>query len=374
MIQKIAFTDNPSGVLTEMVADLKPDHIFILTDSNTARHCLPLISSFREQFPTIDITIPAGEANKNLSTLSSVWETLCRKGGSRKSLLINLGGGVVTDLGGFAAATFKRGISFLNFPTTMLAAADAAVGGKTGIDFLDLKNEIGAFAPADGVVISTLPFSTLPQPEFLSGFAEMVKMAMIANPDLYGNILRDLDAADYHLSHDAPIVNSALRFAVEEKQRIVTEDPREQGIRAWLNFGHSAGHAFEALLLARYEKSLNRQGGADSGDNAVATPVSHGCAVAHGILVALILGHMILKAPSQLIYTYRDSILRPLYGRLPLGCGDVDVLIDLMRHDKKNADGNFRLILLREIGTPEIIIVPEADIRAALDIFIDLQN
>lgn len=354
MKQSVIFSPKPDAALLDMARGLSPDRTFILADSNTGPLCLPLLGSLQESLTPEVFIIPAGEAYKNLDTLASVWEWLSGKGASRASLLINVGGGVVTDLGGFAAATFKRGIRFLNFPTTLLGAADAAVGGKTGIDFLGLKNEVGAFAPADGVVISTAPFATLPHAELLSGFTETMKMAMIADASLYSWIMGRLQESDFVLEPEGCLVKKALRFAVEEKMRITEADPFEKDLRRFLNFGHTAGHAFESLLLGQ------------------GRPVTHGCAVAHGILLALILSHLMLKTPSSLIYTYRDGFLRPLFSRLPVSCADCDRVLELMRHDKKSRGGKLVFILLRALGVPEALPVPAHEIHAALDIFADL--
>ena len=346
--QIIIEADSLEAALTEAVKARSFDRLFLLADSNVERCVFPLISSFINEFSPSLIILPPGEENKNLTQLSRVWEALAAGGASRNSLLVNLGGGVITDMGGFAAACFKRGIDFINAPTTLLAAVDAAVGGKTGVDFNGLKNEIGAFAPASAVILSTEPFLTLPEDQIVSGFAEIVKMTMIGDASLFNSIL--VNGTEKSLSTEG--LRPLLSFAVREKERIVTEDPREAGLRKILNFGHTAGHAFETLLLRR------------------GTPVSHGCAVAHGILVALILSNLRLKADSMLIHVYAREILRPLYGYLPLECKDIDDLMELMAHDKKNRSGRIAFILLESPGHPVISDdTPRADIRAALELY-----
>lgn len=340
--------------LFKAVADTPHDRLFLLADTNVEEAVFPLIQEFLDRCNPVRIILPPGEEFKNLDSLSKVWEALAAEGASRKSLLINLGGGVITDLGGFAAACFKRGIRFINVPTTLLAAVDAAVGGKTGIDFNGLKNEIGAFAPAERVILSTAPFGTLPESQMKSGFAEIIKMAMISSPQEYTRILLESEA-EGSLFSNPEFLRSLLVFSVKEKARIVKADPKESGLRRILNFGHTCGHAFETLLLRR------------------GTPIPHGVAVAHGILVALIISHTRLRADSRMIHQYNRNILAPLYKKLPINCDDTDILVDLMKHDKKNTDGNITFILLSAIGSPVVSEnTPEAEIRAALDIYLDI--
>lgn len=355
MQQLIIESENLNDALTTAVQAIPHDRLFILSDNNVERCLFPAIQDFITQFNPEKIILPAGEEYKNIDSLVQVWSMLNSKGATRKSLLINIGGGVITDLGGFAAACFKRGISFVNVPTTLLAAVDAAVGGKTGIDFNGFKNEIGAFAPAVRVILSTVPFATLPPEQMASGFAEIVKMAMISSPKAYHDILLESEKNDLDIWNPSFPMAPLLSMAVNEKARIVKEDPKEAGLRKILNFGHTCGHAFETLMLTRK------------------TPVPHGVAVAHGILVALILSHTRLKADSILIHQFRNRILRPLFPALPVSCDDIDTLIDLMKHDKKNRDGRITFILLSEIGSPVISDnTPLSDIRTALEIYLDM--
>lgn len=354
--QVIIESPNLDNAIIEAIDSIPHDRLFLLSDTNVEREVFPLIQGFLKKHEPFLIILTPGEEYKNLESLSIVWEALASGGGSRSSLLINLGGGVITDLGGFAAACFKRGINFINSPTTLLAAADAAVGGKTGVDFNGLKNEIGAFAPALKVILSTAPFATLPDSQLASGFAEIVKMTMISSPEKYKRILWESQNNGLNLRNVSFPMDKLLSFAVREKARIVAEDLREAGLRKILNFGHTCGHAFETLLLRRD------------------TPVAHGTAVAHGILVALILSHIRLRTDSMLIHQYRNKILSPLFPPLPINCDDTDELLTLMTHDKKNTDGKITFILLSAIGSPVIDTnVPGADIRAALDIYLDLR-
>ncbi len=354
--QIIIESQNLEEALVTAVESISHDRLFILSDSNVERDVFPLIRGFLDKYEPVCIILPSGEEYKNLESLTIVWEALASGGASRNSLLINLGGGVITDLGGFAAACFKRGISFINLPTTLLGAVDAAVGGKTGVDFNGLKNEIGAFAPALQVILSTAPFATLPDSQLASGFAEIVKMTMISSAAEYNRILLEAQKNGLDLRSASFPMEELLSFAVKEKARIVKEDPREAGLRKILNFGHTCGHAFETLLLRRN------------------TPVPHGTAVAHGMLVALILSHLRLRTDSMLIHQYRNKILSNLFPPLPINCDDTDDLLNLMAHDKKNTGGKITFILLSAIGSPVIDSnVPAADIRSALDIYLDLR-
>ena len=281
-----------------------------------------------------------------------IWAQLVDDGATRKSLMVNLGGGVITDIGGFAGATFKRGIRFINVPTTLLSAVDAAVGGKTGINFHGFKNEIGAFCEAEAVIISTRFLSTLSSEELLSGYAEMLKHGLISNVDIYRRLLAN-DVANINEGEMLQL----LQESVMVKKRVVEEDPTEQGIRRALNLGHTAGHAFESLALQRK------------------SPIPHGYAVAWGLVVELILSHMQLQFPSKELsllvgYIYEN------YGAFNITCDDYQALIEYMRHDKKNDSANeINFTMLKNIGDIHIdCIVTEDDIKTALDIYRDFMH
>lgn len=348
--QSLLFTNDVAAAIQREVKAMGNPSTFILVDENTSRCALPLLASESEimrESPTI--TVKAGDVNKNLDSVSAIWSALQRAGANRRSLLLNLGGGMVTDMGGFAASAFKRGIRFINVPTTLLAAVDASVGGKTGINFNGLKNEIGVFNEADSVILSTMFFPTLPVEELRSGYAEMLKHGLIDNVDNYNRLL------DYRIEDaDPDKLLSLLKESVEVKRRIVIEDPFEHGIRRALNLGHTAGHAFESLAMRRN------------------SPIPHGYAVAWGCVVELILSHLKTGFPSSRLNRFAHYIYET-YGAFPLTCDDYPELIELMHHDKKNTDSSINFTLLREIG--EIVIdctVPESEIKTALDIFRDL--
>lgn len=274
----------------------------------------------------IEITIGAGDVHKTLETLASVWQILSDKGASRHSLLINLGGGMVTDLGGFAAATFKRGFAYINVPTTLLAMVDASVGGKTGINFNGLKNEVGVFAPADSVLIETEFLRSLDAQNFFSGYAEMLKHGLISNEAHWAELLNfNTDLIDYKY------LKKLVGESVQVKENIVEQDPFEHGIRKALNLGHTVGHAFESLALAE-----NR-------------PVLHGYAVAWGIVCELYLSHLKTGFPKEKM---RQTIqfIKENYGSFTFDCKQYEQLYALMLHDKKNTAGVINFTLLKEIG------------------------
>lgn len=339
-----------SAALKETVARLSPSSVFVLTDSNVERCVLPLLGEFMEEVKPEVITVPAGEPSKSVDSLCLIWHRLSEKGASRRSLMINLGGGMITDLGGFAASCFKRGIRFVNVPTTVLGAVDAAVGGKTGIDFEGYKNEIGVFALSEAVIVSAAPLATLPESEIFSGYAEMVKTAAITDAGDYSRLLEATE-----ITSDPNLMQEMMRRVIVRKVEVTTKDPKESGLRRILNFGHTMGHAFETLCLEK------------------GSPVAHGVAVAHGMLPALILSHILLGLPSAEIYHYAD-FLKTYYKLLPLGCKDYERVYDLMGHDKKNRKAGEPLFcLLRAIGDPVWDCpVSRRDSDAAVSIYRDL--
>ena len=238
MKQNLIYTNNVEAAIDGIAVNGNHNLTVCIADANTARYA-PAGAGL--------ITIPAGDENKTLETVTRVWDEMERMGVTRRTLVINLGGGMVTDLGGFAAATFKRGVRFINVPTTLLGAVDAAVGGKTGFNYNGLKNEIGAFAPASDVIISTRFLDTLPVEEMKSGYAEVVKHAMLSDR---GELLR-LVEHDFNAPIDHENLLERLRRSVQVKVDIVARDPNEQGERKALNLGHTVGHAFEALAMRR---------------------------------------------------------------------------------------------------------------------------
>ena len=347
MSQKIIFTNNVNDAVKSILDDMDYNKLFVLTDVNTRHYVMPIFCETLVN--AIDITIQAGDTNKNMESLAHVWKTLGENGATRRSVLINLGGGMVTDLGGFAASTFKRGIKFINIPTTLLSSVDAAIGGKTGINFNGLKNEVGVFNEADAVLISTRPLATLPIDEVKSGFAEMLKHGLLSNKDTFNKLL-DYEFNQFHNEH----LLSLLEESVNVKRDIVRQDPHEKGLRRALNLGHTVGHAFESLAMKRQ------------------SPIPHGYAVAWGMIVELVLSHMMLKFDSNTLHRYSQFVYDN-YGAFHISCDDYPELLSLMTHDKKSNNGEMNFSLLRDIGNIEInCIASENDVKAALDIYRDL--
>lgn len=341
--QEVIICEDFASDMISALSKCPHDKLFVLADEHTSRCCLPRL----EGLPGFDgaetVVIGAEDLHKNLDTLASVWQALSERGASRHSLLVNLGGGMVTDLGGFAAATFKRGIAYLNVPTTLLAMVDASVGGKTGINFNGLKNEIGAFAPAAGVLIETGFLQTLDARNFLSGYAEMLKHGLISTPEHWHELLSfDMERVDYVR------LRSLVARSVEVKEGIVAQDPQEHGIRKALNLGHTVGHAFESLALQE------------------GRPVLHGYAVAWGMVCELYLACSKVGFPTDKM-RQAVSFIRENYGAWAFGCKQYDTLYALMKHDKKNAGGIINFTLLKEVG--EICLNQTADKDEIFEMF-----
>lgn len=355
MTQKIHYTNNVGATLDSIIKRMAPSSVFVITDSNTATFVLPRLAEQSQIVRTsTQICIPAGDASKNVETLQRVWHALSLARASRHALIINVGGGVVTDLGGFAAATYKRGIPCINVPTTLLGAVDAAVGGKTGINFDGYKNQVGAFYPATDVIVSSVFFGTLSKSEKLSGYAEMLKHGLLDSDEAVSRLMAyDIIATD----HDPDELLELLRQSVAVKENIVKQDPTEQGIRKALNLGHTIGHAFEEMALRRHD------------------PIPHGYAVAQGLVVECVLSSMLQGFDSTLLHTLSQYI-RNTYGIFTITCDDYPALIDLMRQDKKNLNADaINFTLLRDPGdiVTDATIDPET-IESALDIYRDLMG
>ncbi len=319
---------------------------FLLIDENTREFCLPLIQTLVLAFKIIVIEIKSGEANKTIATCETIWEQLLNHQANRNSLLLNLGGGVLTDMGGFVAATFKRGINFVNIPTTVLGAADASIGGKTGVDLAMFKNQIGVFTMPETVLINSEFFKTLPIRQVNSGLAEIIKCALIANKDLWDELLE---------RHVLQIMkwDRIIEESVKVKMDIVTRDPLEAGERKLLNFGHTIGHAIETYSLKNDED-----------------PLLHGEAIAIGIICEafisvekLSLTHSDLNEIVKYLFNHYHS-----YNLLPKV---IEELIELMIQDKKNTDDKINFTLISRIGEGVIDQYVELSlIRQALEFYI----
>ncbi len=332
MKQRVIISRHLKTELAEAITECEHDRIFVLVDETTNKLCWSLVKDYLCLKDAQTIVIGATDRRKNLDTLVHVWESLQQGKATRHSLLINLGGGMVTDLGGFAASTYKRGINFINIPTTLLAMVDASVGGKTGINFGGLKNEIGVFNDAEFVLLDTNWLRTLDEENIRSGYAEMLKHGLIADETMWAELI------NFNLAQ--PNI----------KERIVTEDPHEKGIRKALNLGHTFGHAFESWAMKRQ-------------------PILHGYAVAFGLIAELYLATTQTDFPTERM-RQTVNFIRAYYGSLPITCNDYPELIELMHHDKKNRGNEINVTLLGGIGDIRIDqTITEEDIKEALDFF-----
>ena len=344
MNQKVIVSGNLERDLVNAIAECEHDKIFILTDQTTHDMCLPKLQNFLCLKGAQSIVIKAGDTNKTLDSLAEVWTALSQGGATRHSLMINLGGGMVTDLGGFAASTFKRGINFINIPTTLLAMVDASVGGKTGINFGGLKNEIGVFSDSKFVIINTQFLDTLDHDNICSGYAEMLKHGLISDNKHWAELV------GFNLAQpDLAQLQRMVAESIKVKERIVTEDPHEHGIRKALNLGHTVGHALESFAMKH------------------GRPVLHGYAVAYGMVCELYLSARKTDFPTDKMHQTVRFILDH-YGRLPYTCDDYPELLELMRHDKKNTSGIINFTLLGGIGDIRINqTATKEEIEEALD-------
>ena len=272
------------------------------------------------------ITIAPSDEAKNISTLTKVWSALQEGGASRHSLMVNLGGGMVTDLGGFAASTFKRGMAYINIPTTLLAQVDASVGGKTGINFGGLKNEIGVFNCASSVILSSAFLRTLDKENLLSGYAEMLKHGLLSTKENWAELLCfDITNPDFNT------LQMLVAKSVAIKEDIVNIDPTEKGIRKALNLGHTSGHALESLALEEGRTIL------------------HGYAVAWGLMMELYLSAKKCSFPAKEMHQL-ENFVKEHYGKFLYECKHYDTLYKYMTHDKKNENGNINFTLMGAIG------------------------
>ncbi len=299
--------------------------IFILVDENTHEHCLPLILNSVEPLQRIEILeIPAGEENKTLEIAAQLWGSLTELKADRKSLLINLGGGVITDMGGFVASCYKRGMRFINIPTTLLAMVDAAHGGKTGIDFEGFKNQIGTFTTAEATFVYPNFCATLEHRQFISGFAECVKHALIKDKNLWQALL-------VNGYPDAELAENFIEPSLEIKKQVVEEDPKEQGLRKILNFGHTIGHAIESHSLSK------------GGD-----VLLHGEAIAMGMIAEMYIAtHTSNLSQAHLLIA--SDFLAAVFPLRTVDVKDFEAILGLMQQDKKNRGSE---ILCSLICTP----------------------
>ncbi|MFK5890931.1 MAG: 3-dehydroquinate synthase [Flavobacteriaceae bacterium] len=343
----INFNVDAYGKLNNYIADNTVSKIFILSDTNTQKLCLPRLKEhLKTDKEIIYLVIPTGEKNKTIAQSTILWQKLCALKADRFSLLINLGGGIVTDLGGFVAATLKRGIRFINIPTTLLGMVDAAVGGKTGVNLGVLKNQIGCFANPSMLVIDTAYLETLPKRELKSGMAEIIKYGLSYDANLFNEILKNP-------SLNKAALESLIYRSVSIKNNVVLNDPTEKNIRKVLNFGHSLGHAVESYFLDSKEKPN----------------LTHGESVAIGMVAACYLSHHYcafdLKEATAI-----KKFTHSYFGKVAIDKSDYPALLELLKHDKKAQKDVVKFVLITKIGQYKLeCVVSETLMKEALDFY-----
>ncbi|MGL2963656.1 3-dehydroquinate synthase [Flavobacterium sp. RSB2_4_14] len=328
---QVYFNENGYDLLNKFITDSNYSNIFILVDTNTNEKCLMRFLSFLATDKNIEIIeIEAGESEKNITTCVEIWSILTELGADRKSVLINLGGGVITDIGGFVASTFKRGIDFINIPTTLLAMVDASIGGKNGVDLGNLKNQIGVISVPKMVLVDTDYLNTLPQNEMRSGLAEMLKHGLIADAN-YWEQFKDLSQSDY------ADFDNLIHRSIEIKNEIVTQDPTENGIRKALNFGHTLGHAIESYFLENDDKKT----------------LLHGEAIAVGMIMESFVSWQ-KNLISETEYAEIKKVIAAVFETVIFEENDLQPILNLLIHDKKNEYGKIQFALLDGIGAIKI--------------------
>ncbi len=363
-------TINIAASMREWLSHQSYSQVLVLCDTNTERDCLPLIAGFYDDF----LVVNAGEIHKNIDTVQQIWAWLLTRKASRGAVLLNLGGGVIGDMGGFAAATYKRGIDFVQMPTTLLAMIDASIGGKLGIDFGNIKNSVGVFSDPKNVFLAPEFLATLPEREFKSGLAEVIKHELIGATEERSHVFaRWHNLAEFRhlmLKNDTDFTNEAYKelllntlYWITEnvaiKQEIVQQDPYEKGLRKVLNLGHTIGHALESL-------SLNTP-----------KPLLHGEAVALGLIAELYLSHKKLGLKESFYLNWK-TIIEQNFANLDFKFteNDYETLWNFMLNDKKNNDKNnsddIKFVLLQKLGNPVWdVSVSKQEVFEALNIFLD---
>ena len=327
----IVFNTTGYEYLNTHIKEGEYTQLYIIVDTNTHEHCLSYFLSHIETELAIEvIEIEASEIYKTIDTCTGVWNALSELDADRKSLMLNLGGGVVTDLGGFVASTYKRGITYINIPTSLLAMVDASVGGKTGVDLGVIKNQIGVINVGAMVLIDTQFLNTLPQNQMRSGLAEMLKHGLIYD-EAYWQQMTNLKA----LTLDD--LDALIHRSVVIKNNIVTEDPLENGLRKTLNYGHTLGHAIESYFLSHPEKD----------------DLLHGEAIAIGMVLATYISHKLLDFPEDKMHAIKAAILNT-YNKVTFEDSDLEPIIELLKFDKKNSYGNINFVLLEDISKTKI--------------------
>ena len=330
--------------LSNLISENNYSTLFILVDENTFKYCYPkFIPNLRTDKRIEVIEIESGEINKNLETCIGVWNAITELGGDRKSLIITLGGGVITDLGGFVASCFKRGIDFVNIPTTLLSMVDASVGGKTGVDLGVLKNQIGLFANPEMVLVDTAYLTTVSEREIKSGTAEIIKYGITYDISLFNEIKNNKDLK----------IEDLIFRSIEIKNEVVLKDPKEQNIRKILNFGHTLGHAIESFYLESEDK----------------VSLTHGEAIAIGMVCESYMSSKILNFPIKNVVEIKKVILS-IYNKTNLLLEDFSGILELLKHDKKNVKGRVNFVLLNDYEDYKLDCeVPEDLIKESMEFY-----
>lgn len=326
----IVFGEKGYAALIKFLAEKRASKVFVLCDENTQNYCLSGFLSKLSELPELEILeVESGEENKEIDTCVQLWAVMSEMGGDRHSVLINLGGGVLTDMGGFVASTFLRGIDFINIPTTLLAMVDASVGGKTGVNRAGLKNQIGLFRTAALTLIDVDFLDTLPANQMRSGLAEMLKHGLIADKN-YWNKLQNLTSLNYE------DLETLIRKSIEIKTEITDLDTEEKGLRKILNFGHTLGHAIESYFLEQSDK----------------TSLLHGEAIAIGMILESYLSYKICGLPEPELIEIKETILHT-FTKTEFLKADIEAVKSLLKYDKKNESGSVNFVLLSQIGKAE---------------------
>lgn len=337
------YINEPAKKLNKTIKKINPDRIAIIVDENTKKHCLPSLLKQLKAKKVAIIKIESGEENKDIDTVQEIWEQMYQFGLTRKSLTINLGGGVIGDMGGFSASTYMRGMIFLQMPTTLLSMVDASVGGKLGVDFHQMKNFVGVFREPELVWIDTTFLKTLPSAELKSGFGEVIKHALIADADLWKKLIESKKVKNW---------KKLVSQNVEIKKAVVTADPLEHGPRKILNYGHTVGHAVESHFLAS------------------PTPLLHGYAIGIGMMIENIISvnkGILANKASKKINQFIKSYYK--FKTLQVKEVDIDTMIGVMKMDKKNSNGEIKMSLIEAPGLCHYNIpVTPSEIRHAIEL------
>lgn len=343
----VIFTSESANALSGVLAQLSFSRLVVLTDSNTQTHCLSLVNGVLPN-DSIYISVESGEIHKNLETCSKIWTEMTEAALDRKALMLNLGGGVITDMGGFCASLYKRGIRFINMPTTLLSQVDASVGGKLGVDFQGLKNHLGVFNEPETVIIAPEFLQTLPQEELRSGYAEILKHGLIRDKAYFDKLkFENWESQDWE---------TLIMHSVGIKKAVVLADPKEAGLRKILNFGHTIGHAFESYFLDSQNHLL------------------HGEAIALGMICEGFLSFQKIGFSFEEL-NQLTKIMLQLYGKVEFSKEHLDPILNLCLQDKKNEGDTLLFSLLNSIGDCDYNIpVHREEIREAIMYYYNLKT